>query len=167
MITGKQLCLSDKILIDNQHKSRLKNHPHSTKAKARVQKYHHSADIAVGSLVYIINDGDKTQSREKYIVTSINDEWCQIRKLSHNQFRTKVYDMKLSEVFPVTKQAGSTEMNVVIESDTDSSDYESVVVPVKNEQNIDSDENENPDPLRRSTRERRRPDYYNNPVSDF
>ena len=153
MITGKQLCLSDKILIDNQHKSRLKNHPHSTKAKARVQKYHHSADIAVGSLVYI--------------VTSINDEWCQIRKLSHNQFRTKVYDMKLSEVFPVTKQAGSTERNVVIESDTDSSDYESVVVPVKNEQNIDSDENENPDPLRKSTRERRRPDYYNNPVSDF
>ena len=84
MVTGKQLRLSDKILIDNQHKSRLKNHPHSTKAKASVQKYHHSADIAVGSLVYIINDGDKTQSREKYIVTSINNEWCQIRKLSHN-----------------------------------------------------------------------------------
>ena len=62
MVTGKQLRLSDKILIDNQHKSRLKNHPHSTKAKASVQKYHHSADIAVGSLVYIINDGDKTQS---------------------------------------------------------------------------------------------------------
>ena len=75
--------------------------------------------------------------------------------------------MKLSEVFPVTKQASSTERNVVIESDSDNSDYESVVVPVKNEQNIDSDENENPDPLRRSTRERRRPDYYNNPVSDF
>ena len=166
MITGKQLCLSDKKLIDNQHQSRIKNHSYSAKSKARVKVCHPAADIHIGSLVYIINEGDKTQSREKYMVISIDGEWCKVRKLTDLQFRTKPYELKLSEVFPVTEQARPTESNsIAVGSDSDSSDWESV--HDNDEQNQDAIENGVSTPLRRSTRERRRPDFYDNPVSEF
>ena len=60
------------------------------------------SSILVGDLVYIKGEKDKTKARAKYLVTAISEPWCKLRKFVGSQLRSKVYDIKLSECYPVT-----------------------------------------------------------------
>ena len=59
------------------------------------------ADVKVGSLVYIKNEGDKTRSRERYMIVKISGNTCKAIKLQKTNLPKKEYDLKLTEVFPV------------------------------------------------------------------
>jgi hypothetical protein len=57
--------------------------------------------IDIGDLVYLYNDGNKSAARNRYIVTSVEDNWCNIRKLVGSQLRNASYRVKKSECYKV------------------------------------------------------------------
>ena len=99
--SNEQLPISDRAIISEQHYSRLQNHEHSQISKAPRGKDALVPTIQVGDLVYIISDRSKSQARDRYLVTSIDNNWCYIRKFSGSQLRASSYKVKLSECYLV------------------------------------------------------------------
>ena len=48
-----------------------------------------------------MNEGDKTRSRERYMIVKISGNTCKAIKLQKTNLPKKEYDLKLTEVFPV------------------------------------------------------------------
>ena len=121
--TGEQLPLNDREIIQSQSKSRAKNHGSSAKAKSRGKDITTGVSLSIGDLVYIKSERDKLHARDKYIVTGISKEFCKVHKFTKSQIRGKEYDMKLSELYPITS---NTLSQVVLPTggdiDSDSSD---------------------------------------------
>lgn len=125
--TMEQLPISDLQLISNQHLSRLKNHPHSEKSKSHGKGSLPKANVDVGDLVYLWRDKDKTKARNRYLVTIVDGNWCDIRKFVGSQLRSSSYKVKRSECFKVPPYFNDSYMlkmqsDYFIESDDDSPD---------------------------------------------
>ena len=76
--------------------------------------------IQVGDLVYIVSDRSKSQARDCYLVTSIDNNWCYIRKFSGSQLRASSYKVKLSECYLICGHVSTripTYRHEVIDSD--------------------------------------------------
>lgn len=101
-ISGEQLPLVDKQLILHQQLSRAQNHHPSARTKAPGKSLAPTLNFQVGDLVFLKEDKDKTKARDKYLITTLSDDRCQVRKFTKSQFRSKVYDVKLSDCYPVT-----------------------------------------------------------------
>ena len=100
--TGDQLDISDLSLAESQVTHRLNNQRHSAKHKSRSDPSAQKAEISVGSLVYIKEDGNKTKSRDRYIVTDIDKDHCKVQKFTKSHLRLRKYDLKLTEIYPVS-----------------------------------------------------------------
>ena len=100
-ITGEQLNFTDSQLALQQHHLRLQNHGPSAISKARGGRPAFDADISPGDLVYVKEDGTKHVARDRYIVTACNSDFITAHKLVGTQFRSKEYQLKYSEVYPV------------------------------------------------------------------
>ena len=99
--TGDQLPIHDADLIRQQHSQRVVNHPHSERAKTTYGSLPPSEPIVVGDLVYLRRDRDKTHTRPRYIVTSVDGDWCNIRKFTGHQLRNFSYRVKSSDCLKV------------------------------------------------------------------
>ena len=97
----KQLEFVDNDLADAQTNNRVQNQASSALSKASGGRASMPADVKVGSLVYIKNEGDKTRSRERYMIVKISGNTCKAIKLQKTNLPKKEYDLKLTEVFPV------------------------------------------------------------------
>ena len=84
-----------------QSEKRKTNQIASAKLKAQGDHPARPADVQLGSLVYIKNEGDKT-NQDRYIVTDISDNFCTVQKFINNQLRSIPYKVKLTEIFPVS-----------------------------------------------------------------
>jgi hypothetical protein len=51
-----------------------------------------------------VNGGSKHTARDRYIVASVHNDYAVVRKLV-GKFRSKGYDVKLSELYPVTSSS--------------------------------------------------------------
>ena len=100
-LTCEQLPIQDRQVILQQNIARTFNHPFSAKSKAHGKPPCPTNDIKVGDLVFLHADRDKTRARDKYIVTSVSGIQCQIRKFTKTQFRSKTYDVKIADCYPV------------------------------------------------------------------
>ena len=80
------------------------------------------ADLAVGDLVYISGDLDKNRARDRYLVVAIDGPWCDIRRLSGAQLRTKSYRVKRSECFKIQSEV---EIAPIPDRDGDQDTYSS------------------------------------------
>ncbi len=69
--TNSQIPLSDFLLLQQQHSSRLRNHPASERSKAPGCSPRTTSPVQVGDLVYITSDASKTRARDRYLVVSI------------------------------------------------------------------------------------------------
>jgi hypothetical protein len=102
-ISGDQLPINDRHLILRQHENRVNNHTASAWAKSK--KKDTSSDsshpVCVGDLVYLKCDKDKTKARDKYMVVSVAPPWCTVRKFCQSQFRSKSYNVRSSDCYPV------------------------------------------------------------------
>ena len=123
--SGKQLNLDDDALGKFQYHSRLQNHAASAKSKtpnkskSKIPKF----NINPGDLIYVKSDGTKHVSRDRYLVTSCNPNFVNARKLVGSQFRTKEYELKRSEVFPVPNSGSGKGTESTIDHDySDSGD---------------------------------------------
>ena len=106
--SNTQLPISDRAIITEQHRSRLQNHTHSQTSKAPRSKEAPVPMIHVGDLVHVLSDRSKSQARDRYLVTSIEDSWCYIRKFSGSQLRTSSYKVRLSECYLVPGHVSTT-----------------------------------------------------------
>ncbi|CAB4013135.1 Retrovirus-related Pol poly from transposon opus, partial [Paramuricea clavata] len=80
--THDQLHICDRKVIQEQHLQRKKNHPYSEKSKNRNRNGSASPTINIGDLVCLVAERDKTQPRSRYLVISVEDPWCVIKKFS-------------------------------------------------------------------------------------
>ena len=100
--TSEQIPVNDKDVIIAQHNRRLANHGPSVKSKAPTRPPPlPDTDIQVGDLVYLQTDRSKTQSRHRYLVCTVENEWCNIRKFIGNQLRSTSYRVRRSDCLKV------------------------------------------------------------------
>jgi hypothetical protein len=102
--TNMQIPITDRELIDKQQFLSNQNHVHSEKTKAPNRPYRSEENIVVGDLVYLYADKDKNRARDRYLVTSMDGSWINIRKFVGNQFRSSSYKVKKSECYKVRSQ---------------------------------------------------------------
>ena len=102
-LTGAQLPIVDRQIILSQNFSRQQNHMPSAKSKAHGFTKASIPTVLVGDLVFIKGDKDKLKARDKYLVIGIDkDLFCQLRKFTSSQFRSKVYTIPMCDCYPVT-----------------------------------------------------------------
>ena len=123
-LTGKAVLVDDKVLIDNQVQSREANHHHSAKSKARGRPASLIHPISIGSLIYLKSERSKLQARNQYIVSSIGEKSCTIRKFVNGQYRAKTYPVKLTDIYPVLGAKPGFSKHHEYGSDSESSDSE-------------------------------------------
>jgi hypothetical protein len=98
--TNEQVPFNDSQMIQAQHSLRTANHPHSARSKAPLAPDAPTAVLEVGDLVYLYSDRNKSHARNRYLVTSVEDSWCNIRKFVGSQLRNASYRVKRSELVP-------------------------------------------------------------------
>ena len=118
-VSGQQLCISDLEVIRAQNDRRKENHQYSEKTKARGQAALPKAAIDVGDLVYIHSEGNKLNARARYMVVSLNGNWCRLRKMNKTLYASQTYDLRLDEVYKVP---GFDEIPPSFESESESDD---------------------------------------------
>lgn len=111
--TNEQLPLSDRALILSQHENRIRNHPYSEKSKLKGQKPLSCQELSVGDIVYLVSEKSKLKARDRYLITSIENPWCYIKKFSGSQLRAASYKVKLSECYRVQSQFSDCTPNQV------------------------------------------------------
>ena len=99
--TNKQIPVADQTLILQQHAGRLENHPYSERFKAPIGSIPTPPSIDIGDLVYLYADRTKHHSRDRYLVTSVESDWCHLRKFVGSQLRQSPYRVKKSDCFKV------------------------------------------------------------------
>ena len=72
--TGDQLNISDKALADSQFANRQAYHLYSARSKAPNAQPAAKANVKVGDLVFVKQDGNKHTTREKYLVTALTQD---------------------------------------------------------------------------------------------
>lgn len=100
-----QIPVHDMNLIQTQYDAKCKNHAFSERAKApkATSKVPPKlcSNLKKGDLVYLYNDRNKCQARDRYLVVDINDEWCTIKKFAGSQLRNTSYKVKVAECYKV------------------------------------------------------------------
>ena len=99
--SNEQLPVSDLELIDSQNIIRKRNHTSSEKSKCPSGYVHESQNLEVGDIVYLRCDFNKTKTRDRYLVTSVENPWCNIRKFIGAQLRKNSYRVKCSDCYKV------------------------------------------------------------------
>ncbi len=142
--TNEQIPMSDANLIKEQHQHRMSNHHHSMISKGGSNPLLSSSTIKVGDIVYLYKDRDKTKSRDRYIVTSIDGQWCNIRKFSGSQLRASSYKVKLVECYAVPPYKFRDNVLTHYDSTDDHFDVIEDIVPVEPVPAMESFEMTNP-----------------------
>ena len=66
-----------------------------------------SLSLNVGDLVYLYSDKDKSRARSRYLIVTVDGEWCYIKKkFTGNQLRANSYKVKLKECYKVPSDLG-------------------------------------------------------------
>ena len=99
--THEQLPILDRNIILEQNKNRSGNHGSSSMSKHKSGKSVATPSINVGDLVYLYTDKDKSRARDRYLVVSVDGEWCQIKKIVGNQLRAMSYKVKVKACYKV------------------------------------------------------------------
>ena len=85
--TCEQILINDQDLIMKQNESRKANHPYSEQSKASNSFLENLPNLHVGGLVYLYSDRNKNSGLNRYIVSSVEGSWCNIRRFSGSQLR--------------------------------------------------------------------------------
>ena len=123
--TSEQIPLRDMDIIANQHDRRLSNHGPSVQSKSAVRPSPQlEAVVHVGDLVYLRTERSKTHARPRYLVCSVEDEWCNIRKFVGSQLRSTSYRVRRSDCLKVPPESSTScpRQHRIPESDDDRSD---------------------------------------------
>ena len=93
----RQLPVVDQNLIFSQHSGRVTNHQYSMKSKVPSGRVAVPLAIRPGDLVYLYGDRNKSRARDRYLVSSVDGSWCNIKKFTGAQLRRTSYRVSLVE----------------------------------------------------------------------
>ena len=82
--TGKNISLNDENLKGEKNRRKLSNHKHSEKSKFPNCEEPSDADVEVGDLVHLKNDGSKHNLRDTYIVLEHHQDKIKLAKMLHS-----------------------------------------------------------------------------------
>ena len=99
--TNEQIPLFDREVIKTKYALRESNHFSSAFSKWRGGRLLQEQSLRVGDLVYLYCDRNKSKARSRYMVVSMDREWCYIKKVSGRQFRSNSYKIKKTECYCV------------------------------------------------------------------
>ena len=122
-VSGAQLTFKDAELSNEQMNRRAKNHEPSAVSKCPKARSPVDHGISPGSLVFVKSDGSKHIARDRYLITSSDDDYVYGKKLVGSQFRAKSYKLKRSEVYPVPNNIPVT--RTPVDKSPSVSDYDS------------------------------------------
>ena len=129
--SNSQIPLVDRDLIMTQHKTRVLNHPYSELSKAPLSKRVTDTALTVGDLVYLHTDRNKSCARHRYLATSVDGNWCNVRKFVGAQLRSSSYRVKFSECYKVAACSTDLSRNSPrIADEILSGDEEEIVLPL-------------------------------------
>ena len=168
-VTGEQLPISDRELIIQQQKDRMKNHQFSETAKARGKHYRPSANVSIGSLVYLYSDKNKLKARPRYLVTNMSSEWLTIRRFSQSQL-SEEYKIRRDECYTIPH----IDNNILTNYSNDESSDEETFYPSTHKHNNSSntrsqqsiDESNEEDEITQQETEQTEPEEVIEDVSD-
>ena len=195
--TNTQIPVDDMTLILKQHEARMSNHAYSEAAKSPRGVLPCAPNLSVGDLVYLYDDRNKSSARSRYLVVSLEGEWCNIRKFVGSQLRKTSYRVRQTDCYLVPPSTTYSAIAGDISSDEDTHVPHSscgdttpqlppppdipvaiseppVAAPVDDHDSCEDTAIELPDvttnqsspPLRRSTRQRRLPQKFEDFVLD-
>ena len=72
--------MTDRAILLKKHHIRSENHVHSEKSKHNSSKFRTPPQVTTGDLVYLLSDRDKLRARHRYLVSSVDGNWCFIKK---------------------------------------------------------------------------------------
>ena len=99
--TNAQIPIEDMDIIQSKHERAVNNNFSSELSKSGGRGPRTDQVIAVGDLIYLISDRSKNSPRDRYLVVSIEREWCCIRKFIGNTLKSNSYRVKKSEIYKV------------------------------------------------------------------
>ena len=99
--TNAQIPIEDMNIIQSKHDRAVNNNYSSELSKSGGRGPRLNQSVVVGDLVYLISDRSKNSPRDRYLVVSIEDEWCSIRKFIGNTLKSNSYRVKMFEVYKV------------------------------------------------------------------
>lgn len=97
--SNTQILLGDYDPISQQHNLHKANHPSSEKSKVSLAQVASSPSITVGYLVYLYCDRNKSRGRDRYLSTSTDGAWCQVRKFVGSQLRSTSFRIRKAEFY--------------------------------------------------------------------
>lgn len=98
----EQSNFNDGELSNLKIRSRIDIHKTSEKFRVRSGLLADVASVTVGSLVSIKNKGSKDHKCDRYLVTKINDQYCEIKNITKSTIRSQSYELKLTKIYPVS-----------------------------------------------------------------
>ena len=81
--------------------------PTTLTTKAVLRERPVTPDISVGDIVYLHSDRNKSCGRNRYLVVSTEDNWCNVQKFIGSQLRNTSYRVKHSECYKVPSEVQS------------------------------------------------------------
>ena len=125
--TGEHLNINDDLLAENQKALREQDHGASACSQAKIKRPVAKSTVDVGELIFLKGDGDKHTARDKYIVTSTEEDCLYAQKLVGSQFRSKCYKLLYSEIYPVPTKSDLPTLPVLHQHELESSDDSDMV----------------------------------------
>ena len=159
IFTNENLNFHDDNISKFKHEKRLQNHPSSELSKSGGKPPAERIVLSVGDIVHVKSDGTKHKAREFYLVTAVDQDSgeAEIQKFCGNQLRAKKYTVKIEEVYLAAGNfMTSNTRGLDQKNDSEISIYNEVPV---NTDDSDDRENRNQIQLRKSTRNREKPDW--------
>jgi len=150
--THRQIPVKDLDLIEQQQELKKRNQPSSAYSKNPKKYLPTHTIVEIGDLVYLYSDRDKHRARDRYLVVSVDGDWCNIRKFAGDSLRKFSYRVKYSDCYKVPVSTQTSYSNYNEESD-DASDAENTPQtqyipssdPLKIQEPYDYDPLESPD----------------------
>ena len=115
----KQIPIQDREIIFDKHAKAIKAHQYSELQKSNGKPIRQPPTIRIGDLVHLTTDKSKHHPRDRYIVTSTDGHWCQIRKFVGSQLRTNPYKVPFDQIYRVPSQPDPVKENFTSEDDED------------------------------------------------
>ena len=90
--------------------------------------FRRSSQVCVGDLVFLISDKDKLHAGNRYLVTSVDGNWCFVKKFVGNKLYTNSYKIKCDECYLVPNECANFSSRKPYES-YESGDEDEVICP--------------------------------------
>ena len=85
--------------------------------------------IAVGYLVYLYCDRNKSRGRNRYLVTSTDGAWCQVTKFVGSQLRSTTFRIRKAEFYKVPMKASPSLPHHISSAPFDTDDDDDTLLP--------------------------------------